>query len=95
MGQPQSVTILYKTQAALFTNGGTHLDDAAAEPRKFYVVGGEVEVIGHLVSDLDANGKKLQVVPIPSIQGGRSFPKGRISSPPGPTPIPAQKSCGN
>lgn len=32
------------------------------EPHKFYVDGGEVEVIGHLVYDLDADGKKLQVV---------------------------------
>lgn len=32
------------------------------EPRKFYVDGGKVEVIGHLVYDLDADGKKLQVV---------------------------------
>lgn len=31
-------------------------------PRKFYVDGGQVEVIGHLVYDLDADGKKLQVV---------------------------------
>lgn len=36
--------------------------EPAAEPRKFYVDGGEVEVIGHLVYDLDAGGKKLQVV---------------------------------
>lgn len=32
------------------------------EPRKFYVDGGHVEVIGHLIYDLDADGKKLQVV---------------------------------
>ena len=32
------------------------------EPRKYYVDGGEVEVIGHLVYDLDADGKKLHVV---------------------------------
>ena len=32
------------------------------EPRKFYVDGGTVEIIGHLVYDLDADGKKLQVV---------------------------------
>lgn len=32
------------------------------QPRKFYVDGGKVEVIGHLVYDLDADGKKLQVV---------------------------------
>ena len=36
--------------------------DDHVEPRKFYIDGGEVEVIGHLVYDLDANGKKLQVV---------------------------------
>ena len=28
------------------------------EPRKFYVDGGTVEIIGHLVYDLDADGKK-------------------------------------
>lgn len=33
-----------------------------AEPRKFYIDGGAVEVIGHLVYDLDPSGKKLQVV---------------------------------
>lgn len=33
-----------------------------AEPRKYYVDGGTVEVIGHLVYDLDNDGKKLQVV---------------------------------
>lgn len=32
------------------------------EPRKFYIDGGEVEVIGHLIYDLDTDGKKLQVV---------------------------------
>lgn len=37
-------------------------DDDPREPRKYYVDGGEVEVIGHLVYDLDADGKKLQVV---------------------------------
>jgi type I restriction enzyme R subunit len=36
--------------------------DEVREPRKLYVDGGEVEVIGHLVYDLDSNGKKLQVV---------------------------------
>lgn len=37
-------------------------EDGPHEPRKYYVDGGEVEVIGHLVYDLDADGKKLQVV---------------------------------
>jgi len=38
------------------------LTDPPPEPRKFYIDGGEVEVIGHLVYDLDTDGKKLQVV---------------------------------
>ncbi len=41
---------------------GEILGDPPQEPRKFYVDGGTVEVIGHLVYDLDADGKKLQVV---------------------------------
>jgi type I restriction enzyme R subunit len=32
------------------------------EPHKFYIDGGEVEIIGHLVYELDTDGKKLQVV---------------------------------
>lgn len=36
--------------------------DRSGEPRKLYVDGGPVEIIGHLVYDLDADGKKLQVV---------------------------------
>lgn len=41
---------------------GHMIDEPAAEPRKFYIDGGEVEVIGHLIYDLDTDGKKLQVV---------------------------------
>ena len=41
---------------------GIVINDPAAEPRKYYIDGGEVEVIGHLVYDLDTDGKKLQVV---------------------------------
>jgi len=37
-------------------------NDEPCVPRKYYVDGGEVEVIGHLVYDLDSDGKKLQVV---------------------------------
>ncbi|WP_366919523.1 EcoAI/FtnUII family type I restriction enzme subunit R [Hydrocarboniphaga sp.] len=37
------------------------ITDPPDEPRKFYVDGGEVEIIGHLVYDLDTEGKKLQV----------------------------------
>lgn len=45
--------------------GAGEIDDEDEDdrgPRKFYVDGGKVEVIGHLVYDLDADGKKLQVV---------------------------------
>lgn len=41
---------------------GSMLNEPPTEPKKFYIDGGEVEVIGHLVYDLDTEGKKLQVV---------------------------------
>ncbi len=41
---------------------GILINEPPPEPRKFYIDGGEVEVIGHLVYDLDTDGKKLQVV---------------------------------
>lgn len=41
---------------------GEIITEPPLEPHKFYVDGGEVEVIGHLVYDLDTDGKKLQVV---------------------------------
>jgi type I restriction enzyme R subunit len=41
---------------------GILINEPSVEPRKFYIDGGEVEVIGHLVYDLDTDGKKLQVV---------------------------------
>ncbi len=41
---------------------GFVINEPSSEPRKFYIDGGEVEVIGHLVYDLDTDGKKLQVV---------------------------------
>lgn len=41
---------------------GEIIAEPLEEPRKFYVDGGDVEVIGHLVYDLDTDGKKLQVV---------------------------------
>lgn len=44
------------------SSGGQLLGEPPTEPRKFYVDGGEVEVIGHLIYDLDSDGKKLQVV---------------------------------
>lgn len=51
-------------QSESFDDVGTSeiSSEESDEPRKFYVDGGNVEVIGHLVYDLDADGKKLQVV---------------------------------
>ncbi|MBS0317611.1 MAG: DEAD/DEAH box helicase family protein, partial [Proteobacteria bacterium] len=43
-------------------DGVLPMEGEPVEPRKFYIDGGEVEVIGHLVYDLDTDGKKLQVV---------------------------------
>jgi len=37
-------------------------DDSEGEPRKYYVDGGEVRILGHLVYDLDPDGKQLRVV---------------------------------
>lgn len=41
---------------------GVILTESSGELCKFYIDGGEVEIIGHLVYDLDTDGKKLQVV---------------------------------
>jgi len=38
------------------------LDPPSDEPRKFYYDGGQVEVVAHLVHELDPNGKQLRVV---------------------------------
>jgi len=53
----------YQPEDDIPSNGnGEIITDSSDEPRKFYVDGGTVEVIGHLVYDLDTDGKKLQVV---------------------------------
>jgi hypothetical protein len=72
------------------------LTDPPAEPRKFYIDGGEVEVIGHLVYDLDTDGKKLQVVKYTEYSGRAlrtCIPRATRCSPPGPTPTPGPKCC--
>jgi type I restriction enzyme R subunit len=48
---------------------GLNNRDESNEPHKFYIDGGEVEVIGHLVYDLDADGKKLSVVKYSEFSG--------------------------
>jgi type I restriction enzyme R subunit len=56
----QAETLLDNTEVQ--SGPGEILTNPSEEPRKFYVDGGQVEVIGHLVYDLDTDGKKLQVV---------------------------------
>jgi type I restriction enzyme R subunit len=41
--------------------GGLVFDDEQGPPRKFYVDGGAVEIAAHLVYELDADGRRLQV----------------------------------
>ena len=38
------------------------VEPPTGEPRKFYYDGGQVEVVAHLVHELDPNGKQLRVV---------------------------------
>ena len=40
-------------------SGGLPPDDGPAEPRKFYADGGTVEIIHHLIYELDGDGKRL------------------------------------
>lgn len=42
--------------------GPTIIEPPTGEPRKFYFDGGQVEVVSHLVHELDPNGKQLRVV---------------------------------
>lgn len=60
VAEPEAEYFVQLEQAE--SGAGEILTDPPAEPRKFYIDGGEVEVIGHLVYDLDTDGKKLQVV---------------------------------
>jgi type I restriction enzyme R subunit len=50
------------TEEQIGPGTGIVINEPNDEPRKYYIDGGEVEVIGHLVYDLDTDGKKLQVV---------------------------------
>ena len=60
---PDTPLVEYEiTEERIGPDTGLLLNEPSAEPRKFYVDGGEVEVIGHLIYELDTDGKKLQVV---------------------------------
>jgi hypothetical protein len=75
---------------------GVIITEPPTEPRKFYIDGGEVEVIGHLVYDLDTDGKKLQVVRYTEYSGRAVrtlYPTRDACNPPGPTPTPAPRCC--
>jgi len=61
---PQEQPVEYEVPEEQIGPGavGMLINESQPEPRKFYIDGGEVEVIGHLVYDLDTDGKKLEVV---------------------------------
>jgi type I restriction enzyme R subunit len=59
---PEVPPFEYELPDEQFDHAASLIEEPPVETRKFYVDGGEVEVIGHLVYDLDADGKKLQVV---------------------------------
>lgn len=62
---PESQSVEYELPEEQIGPGpgsGILINVPPTEPRKYYIDGGEVEVIGHLVYDLDTDGKKLQVV---------------------------------
>lgn len=60
---PEVVPVEYELpEEQIGPDSGVIITEPPVEPRKFYIDGGEVEVIGHLVYDLDTDGKKLQVV---------------------------------
>jgi type I restriction enzyme, R subunit len=61
--EPQAPPLEYELpEEQLGPGSGVLINEPPPEPRKFYIDGGEVEVIGHLVYDIDTDGKKLQVV---------------------------------
>ena len=60
--EPQEETKYPLQEEQMTPSDGRLLGEPSLEPRKFYIDGGEVEIIGHLVYDLDTDGKKLQVV---------------------------------
>ena len=62
IAKPEAEYVVDPEQDSESGGGGEIITEPPAEPRKFYIDGGEVEVIGHLVYDLDTDGKKLQVV---------------------------------
>ncbi len=60
---PEAQSVEYEVnEERIGPDTGILVNEPPSEPRKFYIDGGEVEVIGHLVYDLDTDGKKLQVV---------------------------------
>jgi type I restriction enzyme R subunit len=62
VAEPEAEYVVETEQGDDAGGNGEIISEPPAEPRKFYIDGGEVEVIGHLVYDLDTDGKKLQVV---------------------------------
>jgi type I restriction enzyme R subunit len=62
-GETTSTTeIVPDGEAELIKAGPEIIEPPDAEPRKFYYDGGQVEIVAHLVHELDPNGRQLRVV---------------------------------
>ncbi|MGH6710464.1 MAG: EcoAI/FtnUII family type I restriction enzme subunit R [Bradyrhizobium sp.] len=55
-------TVVEDEQQEPAEQGSGVVEPPTGEPRKFYFDGGQVEVVAHLVHELDPNGKQLRVV---------------------------------
>ena len=61
VGDPKVVEEASDTESRGTAGTALTFDDDPIAPRKFYVDGGAVEIAAHLVYELDADGKRLQV----------------------------------
>jgi type I restriction enzyme R subunit len=60
--QPEGTADPEAGRDGLQVGGPQIIEPPDAEPRKFYYDGGQVEIIAHLVHELDPNGRQLRVV---------------------------------
>jgi type I restriction enzyme R subunit len=61
-GETTTTTTEIEDDSTPDESGPEVIEPPVGEPRKFYFDGGQVEVVAHLVHELDPNGKQLRVV---------------------------------
>jgi type I restriction enzyme R subunit len=60
--EPEGIIEPDAAEGRLQDDGAQIVEPPDAEPRKFYYDGGQVEIVAHLVHELDPNGRQLRVV---------------------------------